>query len=174
MMGLLAQVRYNSSRYHSRMKTPLLILAVTLVCAAGSARAADAAEKYALCQENPALNHASFIVIFTPDGGGAAKEWNFTFNHCSLSGRERLRPMEIQRVYDTPDGQGFSLTTQTGSLVSTARLYPALLRQKSVRLWTAELGSFFTSDLLSGTILDAGRALKGTVTIQGKPTPTAP
>ncbi len=157
------------------MNTPSLVLAVTLVCAASSARAADAAAKYALCQENPALDHAIFVVIFTPDGGDAAKKWTFAFNHCSLSGRERLHPMEVQRYYATADGQGFALTTQMGSLVSTARLYPALLRQKGVRLWTAELGPFFTSDLLSGVALDAGRALKGTVTIQAlKPTPPAP
>ncbi len=174
-MGPLAQARCGGTRYHTRMHTPSLILTVALVCAASSARAADAAAKYALCQENPALDHAIFVVILTPNGTGAAKKWTFAFDHCSLSGRERLHPMEVQRHYDTADGQGFSLTTQMGSRVSTARLYPALLRPKDLRVWTAELGPFFTSDLLSGAVIDAGPTLKGTVTIQAlKPPPAAP
>lgn len=146
-----------------------------LILAAVVAHAADAPEKYTLCRENPKLERTTFVgTVGGPDG--FELKLTFLFDHCAVSGREKDRPMEVQRVYRaTEGGQGLVLTTQLGSLITSARLVPNEGPAYSGGgHWNIELGPFFTSDLLSGRTVDAGRLQKKmTMALQALKAPPA-
>jgi hypothetical protein len=120
----------------------IAVILTALMLSSPAARAADV--NRALCRDNPALDRASFVVVHAREGE-ADKTWTLAFHHCALGGVEQARPMEVQRVYTDGRGQALSLTTQLGSLITTARLHPAELNKPAE---SAELGPFFTSDLL--------------------------
>lgn len=150
------------------MNLHALILAVIV------AHAADAPEKYALCRENPKLERAGFVVAFTPEGKSSVVK-TVEFDHCAVAGREKDRPMEVQRIYRSKDGQGLCLATQMGSLITSVRLCPWQgMADSGSGIWDAELGPFFTSDLLSGKVVAAGRLNgEGAVTLQALKAPPA-
>jgi len=151
-----------------------LLAAALLAFAVTWAPAREVAGRRAFCQENAKLDFAAFEVVHTPDAGGAPTSWTFIFSHCAWGGRAKSLPMEVQRHYEATGGQGFGLTTQLGSKITSARLYSSKLTAPSAEIVTAELGPFFTRDLLDGGVVDAGKAAKGTVTIRLVKAPSAP
>ena len=152
------------------MKPAFLLMAAFL---SAGARAEDASVNRELCRENTALDHAVFAVLHAREGA-KTKTWTLAFHHCAQSGRELARPMEVQRVYTDGAVQALSLTTQLGSLITTARLHPARLVKASASPVTAELGPFFTSDLLGGDEVTSPAARESFTIRRVKPAKAAP